>query len=96
MTPGDEWIRVPTIDDAFVVNIGDLMARWTNERWVSTLHRVVAPAGETVPRRQSIAYFMNPNYDAGIRVLPTCNSDGAASKPLTAGHYLVTKFRSAF
>jgi isopenicillin N synthase-like dioxygenase len=45
-TPEDEWVAVPFVPGAFIVNIGDLMARWTNDRWVSTLHRVVCPASE--------------------------------------------------
>jgi isopenicillin N synthase-like dioxygenase len=90
-----DWIRAPSVDDAFIVNIGDLMARWTNDRWVSTLHRVVAPDEDPVPRRQSIAYFMNPNYDAEIRTIATCagSNEGEA---VTAGRYLIDKFRSAF
>lgn len=90
-----DWIRAPSVEDAFIVNIGDLMAHWTNYRWVSTLHRVVAPAGDPVPRRQSIAYFMNPNYDAQIRAIPTCRKDGSANAAVTAGRFLVGKFRSA-
>ncbi len=92
-TPDGDWIRAPSLDDGFIVNIGDLMAHWTNNRWVSTLHRVVAPHGEPVPRRQSLAYFMNPNYDAEISVLPNC---GSRSDAITAGQYLIDKFRSAF
>ncbi len=92
-TPDGDWIRAPSLNDGFIVNIGDLMAHWTNNRWVSTLHRVVAPNGESMPRRQSIAYFMNPNYDAEISVLPNC---GDRSDTVTAGQYLIDKFRSAF
>jgi isopenicillin N synthase-like dioxygenase len=63
-TPEEKWQAVPVVPGAFVVNIGDLMARWTNNRWVSTLHRVVNPPpdqrGST--RRQSIAFFHQPNW----------------------------------
>ncbi len=52
---GGAWVDVPAPDDAFVINIGDLMARWTADRWVSTLHRVVAIPGQ--PARQSLACF---------------------------------------
>ncbi|MCH7709113.1 MAG: isopenicillin N synthase family oxygenase [Myxococcales bacterium] len=42
----DEWLDVPMVPNGFVVNLGDLMARWTNDRWVSTLHQVVIPDGD--------------------------------------------------
>ena len=56
----------------FLVNLGDLLAEWTNDRWQSTVHRVVPPpAGEQGPaRRRSIAWFQQPNYDALIEVPP--------------------------
>ena len=86
------------IADAFIVNIGDLMARWSNDRWVSTLHRVVEPEGAPGTGalcRQSIAYFMNPNYDARIETIPTCVGTGekALHSPVLAGEYLINKFK---
>lgn len=95
--PNGKWTAAPVVDDAFIVNIGDLMARWTNDRWVSTLHRVTDPVSDgAVPRRQSIAYFMNPDYDAEIATLPTClDADGLSSyAPVMAGEYLLGKFAS--
>jgi isopenicillin N synthase-like dioxygenase len=73
-----DWLDVPHVADAFVVNLGDLMAEWTNDRWVSTLHRVVNPsraAGERA-RRISMTFFHQPNYDAVIQCLPTCTDAG--------------------
>lgn len=69
-----DWLDVPHIEDAFVVNLGDLMAEWTNDRWVSTLHRVVNPsrAAGDAARRISMTFFHQPNYDAVIQCLPTC------------------------
>jgi isopenicillin N synthase-like dioxygenase len=95
--PNGAWTTAPVVDDAFIVNIGDLMARWTNDRWISTLHRVTDPASDgVVPRRQSIAYFMNPNYDAEIATIPTClDGDGRSAYPtVAAGEYLIGKFAS--
>ena len=62
---------MPIVDDCLIVNIGDLLARWTNDTWVSTLHRVVnPPAGAGAEsRRQSLVFFHNPNYDAVIESL---------------------------
>ena len=69
-----QWIDVPTLPGTFVVNLGDLMAEWTNNRWVSTLHRVVNPPRDKAlgSRRLSMAFFHQPNYDAVIECLPTC------------------------
>ena len=71
---GGEWIDAPAIDDTFIVNIGDLLMRWTNDRWVSTPHRVTVPEIEarSRSRRLSIGYFTRPNYDAPISCIETC------------------------
>ena len=75
LSKGD-WIDVPTLPGTFVVNLGDLMAEWTNDRWVSTLHRVVNPPRDRAlgSRRISMAFFHQPNYDALIECLPTCTT----------------------
>ena len=86
--PDGDWIDVPAPEDAFVINIGDLMARWTADRWVSTLHRVVAKTNQ--PARQSLAFFHQPNWDAEITPL-----DGSSTyAPVKSGPYLVEKFKS--
>lgn len=96
MDRSGEWIDVPVIPGGLVVNIGDLMAEWTNDRWVSTLHRVVNPprdkAGDS--RRISLVLFHQPNYDALIECLPTCLEPGAEPKyaPITSGDHLRSKF----
>lgn len=72
------WHDVPMVADSFVINLGDLMARWTNDRWLSTLHRVANPPEEAQggSRRLSIVFFHHPNYDASISCLPTCVEAG--------------------
>lgn len=97
-TPEERWQSVPPIPDAFVINIGDLMARWTNDRWKSTLHRVVNPelaAGQS-SRRQSLAFFHQPNWNAEIACLKTCLQPGTSAKyaPVRSGPYLMSKFQS--
>ena len=92
------WGDVPSVPGAFVVNIGDLMARWTNDRWRSTLHRVVdPPAGPdgTIGRRHSMPYFANANWDTVVQCLPTCLADGEQPRyaPVLAGPHLMAKFR---
>jgi isopenicillin N synthase-like dioxygenase len=84
-----QWIDVHAPADAFVINIGDLMARWTADRWVSTLHRVVAKPNQ--PKRLSLAYFHQPNWDAMIA--PIDGSD--TYPPITFGRYLMGKFKAA-
>ncbi len=88
-----QWQAVNCGAGNFVVNIGDLMARWTNDRWTSTVHRVTGSG----PRRQSIAFFQNPNADAEIRCLPSCcdESRPAGYSPVTAGRYLKDRFTAA-
>lgn len=97
--PDGEWIAAPMVEDGFIVNIGDLMARWTNDRWVSTLHRVSNPRDEdgTVARRQSLAFFHNASFDAEIECIPTClgAAGGAKYDRISAGAYLRQRFTSA-
>ncbi len=95
--PSGEWAEAPLVEHAFIVNIGDLMARWTNDRWVSTLHRVVLPAETGSERRQSMAFFHNTSFDARIECIPTCLDPGEEPKyePVLAGRYLLDRFRSA-
>ena len=94
LMPNGEWQLVPAIPNTFIINIGDLMATWTNDRWVSTLHRVVNKG--TADKRQSLAYFHQPNWDAEIKCLPCCLLDGEEPKypAIRSGPYLMKKFKS--
>jgi isopenicillin N synthase-like dioxygenase len=87
-----EWVDVPAIPGTFIVNLGDLMARWTNDAWVSTLHRVVNPPEDLAAdsRRISLVFFHNPNYDADVSCIPTCLKPGDKPKypPTTSGEHL--------
>jgi 2OG-Fe(II) oxygenase superfamily len=82
------WVDVPPVPGAFVVNIGDLMARWTNDRFRSTVHRVVPPDGRD---RFSVVFFMDLDHHATIEVLPTCVPAGEQPRygPTTAGEHLL-------
>jgi isopenicillin N synthase-like dioxygenase len=90
------WVDVEPVADSFVVNIGDLMQHWTNDRWISTLHRVVNPPRDRAlgSRRQSIVFFYQPNYDALIDCLPSCCGPGRPAKyaPVTSGEHRLRKF----
>ena len=97
---GGEWLDVRVPPDAFVINIGDMLMRWTNDRWVSTVHRVVNPPSEEAARsrRQSLVFFHNPNADAVVACLPTCTSAANPPRypPVLAGEYLAAKARAAY
>jgi isopenicillin N synthase-like dioxygenase len=89
-----EWHPVRPAGGALLVNLGDAIARWTNEEWISTLHRVAAPRinGALVPRR-SAAYFHDGNVDAVIECLPSCvtKDNPARYEPVTVGEHLAAK-----
>jgi len=91
-----EWVAVAPVADSFVINLGDLMMHWTNDRWISTLHRVVNPPRDAAlgSRRQSIVFFYQPNYDAVIECLPGCCGPGHPAKyaPVTSGEHRLRKF----
>jgi len=90
-----EWINVPQIANAYVINLGDLMSRWTNDRWTSTPHRVVPPPKDVKgsTRRQSIAFFVNIRSDEEVSVLPSCIEEGKEAKypPINAMKFLLEK-----
>ena len=97
-TRAGDWIDVSTPADAFVINIGDLMMRWTNDRFVSNPHRVAVPpddAGEAADRL-SVVFFHHPNYDAEIACIPTCTDADNPPKypPVFSGPYRVEKYTS--
>lgn len=95
MDRAGRWVRVPVIEGAFTVNLGDLMMRWTNDRWRSTLHRVVNPpdAANPLSRRLSIGMFFIPNYDA--TVVPLARPGEAARyAPTTVAGYRTARFAS--
>ncbi|MCR0985688.1 isopenicillin N synthase family dioxygenase [Roseomonas populi] len=92
-----EWEAVPHLPDSFVVNIGDLMAQWSNDRYVSTMHRVANPPRSGNTRRLSIAFFHQPNHDALIECIPGCAGPGnpARYEPITSGGHRLMKVSRA-
>jgi len=96
--PDGAWMGVRPRPGEFVVNLGDMMARWTNERWVSTLHRVAnPPLGMVQSRRLSIGMFVHPNYDQRIECVPTCLAPGEAPRHpvISAGEHIKRKIESS-
>jgi isopenicillin N synthase-like dioxygenase len=93
LTKNGQWIDVETDPETFVINIGDLLMRWTNDRWVSNTHRVVNPPASVASqaKRLSIAFFQQPNYDALIECIAP---PGKAKYPsVRSGEYRDLKYR---
>lgn len=88
-----EWIAAPCIPGTFLVNIGDMLQRWTNDRFVSTPHRVINRTGKA---RYSIPFFANPDYDAVVECIASCTSANRPARypPLHVGTYVYNRFTS--
>ena len=92
-----EWIDVIPAPDSFVVNISDMMMTWTNDRWISNTHRVVNPPRgvQDATRRLAIVFFVNPNHDALIECIPTCQGPDNPPHhvPVLAGEHRFRKLQ---
>jgi isopenicillin N synthase-like dioxygenase len=90
-----EWITAPPIPGTFVVNIGDMLERWSNDIFVSTVHRVINTTGE---ERYSIPVFFGPNYDTVVEPLKTCIAEGQKAKyePILAGDYVYARLDEVY
>lgn len=90
----DQWLDVPQVPGAFVVNIGDCLQRWTNDLYVSTLHRVLAPSRE----RYSVAFFLDPDPDAVIEAPSVCLAPGEAPRhaPITGAEHLSERLNATY
>jgi isopenicillin N synthase-like dioxygenase len=88
------WIDAPPIPGSLIINIGDMVQRWTNGRFVSTPHRVANRSGRD---RLSVPFFVNPDYTATIApVLGGRGNEVARYEPLVCGPYLEAAFRAAW
>ncbi len=89
-----EWITVETEElDHFVVNIGDLMMRWTNDEWISNMHRVTLSDQD----RQAMVFFKVVNEDAVIETIPKfCQDTPAKYAPTTFAEYSHEKAKASF
>ena len=92
-----EWVPFTADADTIVVNIGDMLQRYTNHVYPSTTHRVVNPPGEAARQpRYSTPFFLHPNPDFLIEVLPSCISEDNPNRypePITAQGYLEERLR---
>ena len=90
-----EWVAAPHVPGSFVVNIGDMMACWTNDRFTSNPHRVFNRSGRD---RFSIPVFLIPAFDAVVSCIDNCQSPTNPAKyvPITSGDYIVAKYDNTF
>jgi isopenicillin N synthase-like dioxygenase len=87
------WHDVQPADGALLINLGDAMARWTNDRWMSTVHRVDPPVRDgRIQRRRSAAFFFDGNHDAVLEALPGTLADGETGyEPITVAENIAMK-----
>src|SRR6516164_3088259 len=91
--PSGEWFPPPIIPGTFLINLGNIMRRWSNNRFLSTPHGVLNESGTD---RYSIAYFHSPNPAAIIECLPSCvSADNPAKYPPAVYRDLVLEFYRA-
>jgi isopenicillin N synthase-like dioxygenase len=92
---GHEWIKAPPIPGTFVVNIADLLQRWSNDAFLSTRHRAINISGAG---RLSIPFFLGVNYDTKISALPGCvNTDRPDKYPVViAGDYIYQRLNETY
>jgi isopenicillin N synthase-like dioxygenase len=98
-TATGEWISAPSIPDAILINTGDLTQRWSNDVFCSTKHRVALPQGAGARcDRYSIAFFCQPDAEAEIVCLPSCQSPENPPRypPVTSGEYLLSRLQATY
>ena len=95
LNPAGTWVQAPPVPGAFIVNVGDLMARWTNNYFQSTVHRAINSSGK---QRYSIPFFFGVNSQEVVEVLPSCQSaeNPAKYKPIKAGDYIRSRFDDTY
>jgi isopenicillin N synthase-like dioxygenase len=94
--PTGVWVPVPprTETGALIVNIGDMLERWSNGLFRSTVHRVVS-SGQR--ERYSAPFFFEPNFHAKVECLESCKGPGRPAKwaPITSGEHLLRKYAAS-
>lgn len=91
-----EWVAVTPVPRTLVINIGDMMQRWTNDRFKSTLHRVINPS--TGKHRFSSPFFFEPSPKCMVECIPTCIATHEVPRypPTLFGDHLSNMYQSTF
>ena len=91
----NEWIKAPIIPGTFLINIGHMIQRWTNDYYRATIHRVISPKNTT---RCSIPFFFEPNFDTVVAPIEKfCSADNLPRyKPIHFGDYLERTFKTSY
>ncbi|KAI7802743.1 hypothetical protein IRJ41_018348, partial [Triplophysa rosa] len=87
-----EYISIPAISGTVVINIADLMQRWTSDVYVSSVHRVLLPVVGDSRTRQSLAFFVHPDNEAII----SCCDGSDKYPPVKAIDYLLSRFEDSY
>ena len=89
------WVNASPVADTFVVNIGDLVQTFTNDRFVSTMHRVINTSGN---ERYSLPFFIDLDFDAEVSVVPTCISPNHPARyaTYTCGQHKYKRFVDSY
>ncbi|CAG8188984.1 unnamed protein product [Penicillium nalgiovense] len=89
-----EWVDVTPVPGAYVVNLGNMMMRWTNNRYLSNLHRVINTSGK---ERYSIPFFFSGNPNHTIRCLPGCEDEESARyPPITVHEWMAGRYADTY
>jgi len=95
MNRDGDWIEGTPIPGTFVINIGDLIQKLTNDVYLANLHRVINTSGR---ERYSVPFFIDADYDAVIAPLPSCISQDNPQRyqPVTCGAHKFGRFAASF
>lgn len=86
-----EWVDAPYREGTFLINVGDMLERWSNGLFVSTVHRVI---NRSTSDRYSTVFFAAPTYATSIECLPSCVSNDLPAQygPMSAGDYILSRY----
>jgi isopenicillin N synthase-like dioxygenase len=98
-----QFVHAPPLPNAIVVNVGDLLQRWTNDMLISTEHRVVSPPLKDPNQteydaRYTVVFFANPNFHSTIECIPQCQSPENPPRypPVNSFEWLVSRLKASY